>query len=190
MKKIVLSALLAALSITLVACAPNISPDTISASNANQVQTALEGVIISKRPVTVKGDSNLLGTGLGAVAGGLAGSTVGGGKGKALATLGGAVLGGAAGNVIQDKMETQQGIEYIVKLTQEEGPSTTISSSGSSTEGDFHSKNSNKTVISTKSAPNTYVTIVQGQGAQVLSVGQKVLVAGVGTKQARIISTL
>ena len=45
-------------------------------------------------------------------------------------------------------------------------------------------------MISSKSAANRYATIVQGQGQQVLQVGQKVLVAGIGGQHARIISVL
>lgn len=189
-QNLLISSLAIALSLGLTACAPNISPDVVSASNANEVQTAVEGVIVSKRVVTVKGDSNLLGTGIGAVAGGIAGSTIGGGRGQMLATLGGAVLGGAAGNVAQDKLTTQQGIEYMVKLTQEEGPSTTISSNNTSSTGTTQSKSNGSTTITSKSAANRYVSVVQGQGSQVLQVGQKVLVAGVNSGHAHIISTL
>jgi len=199
MKKLLITTLALTLTLGLTACAPNISPDVVSASNANEMQTAVEGVIVSKRVVTVKGDSNLLGTGIGAVAGGIAGSTIGGGRGQMLATLGGAVLGGAAGNMAQDKLTSQQGIEYVVKLTQEEGPSTTISTSGGNsstttdgtkTTGTTSAKNNNTTTISSKSAANRYVNVIQGQGAQVLQVGQKVLVAGVNSGHAHIISTL
>jgi len=198
-KNLLISTLAITLSLGLTACAPNISPDVVSASNANEVQTAVEGVIVSKRTVTVKGDSNLLGTGIGAVAGGIAGSTIGAGRGEMLATLGGAVLGGAAGNMAQDKLTTQQGVEYVVKLTQEEGPTTTVSTTGNSsntntdgttTTGTSKGSNKSSTTISSKSAANRYVNVIQGQGAQVLQVGQKVLVAGVNSGHAHIISTL
>ncbi|MGB4859733.1 MAG: glycine zipper 2TM domain-containing protein [Dokdonella sp.] len=49
----------------------------------------------------VKDDNRILGTALGAVAGGVLGNQVGGGKGKKLATVAGAVGGGYAGNQIQ-----------------------------------------------------------------------------------------
>jgi len=189
MKKIVLVSTLAfVISLSLTACAPNISPDTVSASNANDIQSAVEGTVISKRNVTVKGDNNLLGTGIGALAGGVAGSTIGGGKGKTLATIGGAVLGGAAGNAVQDKMQTQQGVEYVIKLTQQDSGSTTITTNGTSSSGAYNSKNSSSTTISSKSAANRYVTVVQGQGEQVIQVGQTVLVAGIGGNHPRIIS--
>ena len=43
-------------------------------------------------------DSNIVGTALGAVGGGLVGSQIGKGKGQDLATIGGAVAGGFAGH--------------------------------------------------------------------------------------------
>lgn len=48
-----------------------------------------------------KDDHRIIGTGIGAVAGGLLGHQVGGGKGKTLATVGGAVAGGYVGNRVQ-----------------------------------------------------------------------------------------
>ncbi|WEN16817.1 glycine zipper 2TM domain-containing protein [Rhodanobacter sp. AS-Z3] len=48
-----------------------------------------------------KDDHRIIGTGVGAVVGGLLGHQVGGGKGKTLATVGGAVAGGYVGNRVQ-----------------------------------------------------------------------------------------
>jgi uncharacterized protein YcfJ len=53
----------------------------------------------------VKDKNRLAGTAIGAVAGGLLGSTIGGGKGKTLATVGGAAAGGYAGNQVQKNMQ-------------------------------------------------------------------------------------
>ena len=181
-RKLLLVSILTSALLGLSACAPNISPDTVSASNANDVQTAVEGVIVSKRTVTVKGDSNLLGTGIGALAGGVAGSTIGGGKGALLATIGGAVLGGAAGNAVEDKLQTQQGIEYVVRLAQQRSGTTTIKTKDAD--------ETLTTTVSSTSGSARYVTIVQGPGQQVLITGQKVLVAGVGGSHARIIALL
>ena len=58
----------------------------------------------------VQDQNRLIGTGLGAVVGGLLGHQVGGGNGKTLATVAGAAAGGYAGNKIQQK--TQQGDTY------------------------------------------------------------------------------
>jgi uncharacterized protein YcfJ len=58
----------------------------------------------------VKDQDRLVGTGLGALVGGILGHQVGGGSGKTLATVAGAAAGGYAGNKIQQK--TQQGDTY------------------------------------------------------------------------------
>jgi uncharacterized protein YcfJ len=56
---------------------------------------------VQVKHINSKDDNRLIGTGVGAVAGGLLGNQVGGGKGKTLATVAGAVGGGYAGNQIQ-----------------------------------------------------------------------------------------
>jgi uncharacterized protein YcfJ len=58
----------------------------------------------------VQDQNRLIGTGLGAVVGGLLGHQVGAGSGKTVATVAGAAAGGYAGNKIQQK--TQQGDTY------------------------------------------------------------------------------
>ncbi|TAM58262.1 MAG: glycine zipper 2TM domain-containing protein [Rhodanobacter sp.] len=50
----------------------------------------------------------LIGTGIGAVAGGLLGHQVGGGKGKTLATVGGAVAGGYVGNRVEKHQQDKK----------------------------------------------------------------------------------
>ncbi|MET4676254.1 glycine zipper 2TM domain-containing protein [Luteibacter sp. ME-Dv--P-043b] len=56
---------------------------------------------VQTKQIQSKDNNRLIGTGVGAVAGGLLGNQVGGGKGKTLATVAGAVGGGYAGNQIQ-----------------------------------------------------------------------------------------
>jgi uncharacterized protein YcfJ len=58
----------------------------------------------------VKDQNRLLGTGVGALVGGILGHQVGGGSGKTIATVAGAAAGGYAGNKIQQK--TQQNDTY------------------------------------------------------------------------------
>jgi uncharacterized protein YcfJ len=53
----------------------------------------------------VKDEHRIAGTAIGAVAGGLLRSTVGGGKGKTVATVAGAAAGGYAGNRVQKNMQ-------------------------------------------------------------------------------------
>ncbi len=57
------------------------------------------------RQKEVKDDNRLVGTGIGAVVGGLLGNQVGGGDGKKIATVAGAAAGGVAGNQIQKRIQ-------------------------------------------------------------------------------------
>lgn len=56
----------------------------------------------------VRDHNRIAGTAIGAVAGGLIGHQIGGGKGKDLATIGGAVAGGYAGNQIQKHRQNRK----------------------------------------------------------------------------------
>jgi len=77
------------------------SPDVVSRSHAQQLQSVRYAVIESMRPVVVDGSQSGLGAIAGAVAGGVAGSSVGGSReGLAVGVLG-AVLGGALGNAVE-----------------------------------------------------------------------------------------
>ncbi|VVM72844.1 hypothetical protein PS645_01853 [Pseudomonas fluorescens] len=59
------------------------------------------------RQAPVKDQHQILGTAIGAVAGGLLGNQVGGGTGKKIATVAGAVGGGYAGNKVQEGMQNR-----------------------------------------------------------------------------------
>ena len=69
---------------------------------------------VQVKQINSKDDNRLIGTGVGAVAGGLLGNQVGGGKGKTLATVAGAVGGGYAGNQIQ-KSHQDKNATYTTK---------------------------------------------------------------------------
>lgn len=60
---------------------------------------------VQTKEIQSKDNNRLIGTGVGAVAGGLLGHQVGGGKGKTLATVGGAVAGGYVGNQVQKNQQ-------------------------------------------------------------------------------------
>lgn len=99
-------------------CARKLSPNEyIDSSTSGMV---LEGVIVSARPVTVRGSDNLgdNGAGLlgGGLVGGIAGNQFGGGSGNTAATVGGVLVGAALGSVLQDQLSNDAGMEYIVKL--------------------------------------------------------------------------
>ena len=61
--------------------------------------------VVVQHQAPVKDEHRITGTVVGAVAGGLLGSTIGGGKGKTLATVAGAAGGGYAGNRVQKNMQ-------------------------------------------------------------------------------------
>ncbi len=62
---------------------------------------------------TAKDKHQIGGTAVGAVAGGLLGHQVGGGKGKTLATIGGAVAGGYAGKKVQEHHQEENAGTHI-----------------------------------------------------------------------------
>lgn len=68
-------------------------------------QECREVAITRQRPV--QDQHQLIGTAVGAIAGGLLGNQVGGGNGKKLATVAGAVGGGYAGNKVQEGMQNR-----------------------------------------------------------------------------------
>lgn len=68
-------------------------------------QECREVAITRQRPV--QDQRQLIGTAVGAIAGGLLGNQVGGGNGKKLATVAGAVGGGYAGNKVQEGMQNR-----------------------------------------------------------------------------------
>ena len=76
-----------------------ISVDPVRDSMNNPRQVCRDEVVSHTEPP--KDQHRLVGTAIGAVAGGLLGNQIGGGRGKTLATVAGAVGGGYAGNRIE-----------------------------------------------------------------------------------------
>ncbi len=95
-------------------CASHKSPDTFNRSEVGRQQTVEAGTVTAVRPVTIQQQGSNVATATGAVLGGLAGSTVGGGRGQTAATVGGAVAGGAAGQAVGGS--TRPGVELTVQL--------------------------------------------------------------------------
>ncbi|WP_372013591.1 outer membrane lipoprotein [Pseudoxanthomonas sp. 10H] len=108
-------------------CATHGSPSTFTRSEAGRAQTVESGTVTAVRAVSIQNDSRGVATATGAVLGGLAGSTVGGGRGQTAATVGGAVAGGAAGNAIAGT--TRAGVEVTVQL--ESGRTVAVVQEGS-----------------------------------------------------------
>jgi outer membrane lipoprotein SlyB len=79
-------------------------------------QSVRFGVVDSVRPVRINPGDTGVGTAGGAVLGGLAGSTVGGGNGQVAGAVGGAILGGILGSNIERSANERQGVEVTVLL--------------------------------------------------------------------------
>ena len=116
---------LAVLPFLLAGCADNINSDHYNTNQAGKVSTVSQCTVLSVRQVGVNSDSGA-GTLIGGIAGGIAGSQIGGGNtAHLLGAVGGAILGGFAGNAAQEGLTSQQGYEYIVRLDNGNTVSTT-----------------------------------------------------------------
>jgi uncharacterized protein YcfJ len=80
-----------------------VSVDPVRKTVNNPRQVCHDEVVTTSEPP--KDQHQIAGTAIGAVAGGLLGNQVGGGKGRTLATVAGAVAGGYAGKKIQENRQ-------------------------------------------------------------------------------------
>lgn len=97
-------------------CASDINSNYYSTSSIGQVSQAQGCTVVSVRPIQVSTE-NGMGSAIGSIAGGIAGSQIGGGNtAHLLGAVGGAILGGFAGNAAQDGLTSQMGYEYVVRL--------------------------------------------------------------------------
>jgi|JI102314A1RNA_FD_contig_31_1682951_length_2217_multi_7_in_0_out_0_1 outer membrane lipoprotein SlyB len=101
----------------LAACSGNLSSGTYSGGQVNTADKVLYGVITSKRTVHIDNSSGI-GTLAGTVAGATAGSAIGGGtRANILGGVGGALAGGLLGSAVDKGINSQQGYEYIIRLS-------------------------------------------------------------------------
>ena len=115
MKKFIIL-LVMPLALALNACTSRIGANDYATSSTGEVNRAVRGTVVSVRQVTVQSNNNA-GTLIGAAAGGVAGSTIGGGDtAHILGAIGGAVLGGMAGDATQGVLSKQGGYEYVIQL--------------------------------------------------------------------------
>ena len=87
------------------------------------------GRIISMTQVDIAGSNatgTLVGAGLGGAAGGIAASTMGGGKGKTLLTLGGAAVGALAGAAVGGAAEQAATSDRAYEFLVQKGSSSTV----------------------------------------------------------------
>lgn len=125
MKKsiVMTTVVITAAALTMTGCAPRIGGKNYSVAGTGEMSDTYHGVILSKEIVTVgakrpeKENEPGLGTGLGAVVGGLgAGSAIGGGSGHLWAAGAGALVGGVAGHFAERALTDQEGFLYTVRL--------------------------------------------------------------------------
>jgi len=86
-----------------------------SRSQVGQAQTVQYGTVESVTPVRIEGRTDgIVGSGTGAIVGGIAGNQIGGGR--TLATVVGAVAGGLVGQRVEQATTERQGQEITVRL--------------------------------------------------------------------------
>ncbi len=117
MKKFIVALLMLPITVALAGCASQIGANQYDTAAVGSVNRARMGTIVSVRAITVADNDSSLGTTIGSIAGGVAGSQIGkGNTAGVLGAVGGALVGGAAGSMAQRGMSKQNGYEYIVQL--------------------------------------------------------------------------
>lgn len=106
------------LTLVLGACANRdvYSGSVYSGSAAKQVQTVTYGTLVSTRPVKIQAkDEAIIGTLGGAALGGIAASTIGGGRGRGVATVAGAIAGGIIGKSVEEQANLIDAVELEIR---------------------------------------------------------------------------
>ncbi len=93
------------------------STNSYSATDVGRVIETSRGTVVTSRVVDVQGGEN---TGVGALAGGAAGATVGGvaigsGSGSFAAAVLGGLIGAGAGYLAEEQGKSREGIEYVIR---------------------------------------------------------------------------
>ena len=110
--------LLALTSLFLFGCASQTKTgESYTGNEARQVQTLKMGKIVSTKNVEIKGQKSGLGGVAGGAIGGIAASNVGGGRGALVAAIVGAVAGGIVGDKIDENVNTLNGQELTIRLS-------------------------------------------------------------------------
>ena len=100
----------------LAGCASNLSGESYTRPEARTVQQVEYGSVRQLRPVKIEGTKTPIGSGAGAIVGGIAGSGVGGGRTSNVMAVIGAVAGGMAGAAIEEGVTRTHGVEITVKM--------------------------------------------------------------------------
>lgn len=105
--------------LVLAGCASSPSGAVYTRAEARTPVTVDYGVVVAVRPVRIEGTKSKVGTGIGAVAGGLAGAAAANDAsdlGQAAAGVGGAIVGGIVGAAGEELMTRTTGLEITVQM--------------------------------------------------------------------------
>ena len=100
-------------------CSRNLSSSVHTSDET--LSLTMEGKVLSVRDVTIKSHDKLEDHKDGLLAGGLLGGSaigldIGGGSGQAAGLIGAAIAGATLGTIVKDKISTNQGKEYVIKV--------------------------------------------------------------------------
>jgi outer membrane lipoprotein SlyB len=102
-------------AVLLAACTTT-SPDVVSKDEAQRMSKVQDAVVLSARPVVVDGTQSGAGGATGAIVGGVAGSSVGGGREAVAVGVLGAVAGAVVGNAVERFSTRESAYEILVQL--------------------------------------------------------------------------
>ena len=105
-------------------CHRETSSDVYDSQNFGEAVATYMGVVVEAKEVTVTNGEGLQDNTAGIIGGGLAGfllgSTIGHGSGTAVAQVAGGLAGATGGAAIEQGLKTQQAMQYIIKLENDE----------------------------------------------------------------------
>lgn len=97
-------------------CISDLSGNTFSRDETRSAASVAYGTVIEVREGKIEGTKSGVGAIAGGALGAIAASEIGGGTGKALATVGGGLLGAGAGAAAEEAVTSQKGLEITVRL--------------------------------------------------------------------------
>jgi len=100
----------------LCACATPSSGQIYSRNEARTAWTVVQGRVSDVKPVQIEGNKSVLGTAGGGYVGYELGRTLGSGHGSDLAGAVGAVAGAATGQVVEERVTRQNGLQITIDL--------------------------------------------------------------------------
>jgi outer membrane lipoprotein SlyB len=115
-RTIITIASISVLTLGLSGCVSGLQGSTYSRAEARQVQEVEFGTVLSTSPVVIEGKQTGAGQLPGAVIGGVAGSSIGEGKGQQIFTILGAVGGAVVGSMLEEQATRTQGLELTIQM--------------------------------------------------------------------------